>query len=72
MSQAGHMEWGKLPSSRITTVSCTWQSKKWILRLVRLVARLSQSPIGHPMDPSALGKETIYSLVSGVFGGVIH
>ena len=39
---------------------------------LRVVALPSQSPIGHLMDPAALGKENLYSLESFVSGGIVH
>ena len=38
MSHLGPLGWGRLPSSRISIVSCMWWYKKLICRLVRIVS----------------------------------
>ena len=40
--------------------------------LVRVISRPLQPSNENPMDPAALGKETLYSLGSVVAGGFTH
>ena len=49
-----------------------WRFTKCIQRLVRAVARPSQYPTAHLMDLAALGKETLYTLGSGVRSGAVQ
>ena len=49
-----------------------WRCTTWIWTLVRVIYCPSQPSTGHLMDPEDLGNYTLYSLGSGVAGGVAH
>ena len=66
------MEWGEFPSCRITIMSLMWWCTNWICRLVCVVVCPSQSPTGYLMDPTVIGKYSLYILGSGVEVVVLH